>query len=765
MASRLHLVAVIGVLVTLLFVTVPILVIASPCPGCPIQAGRSSRVGAASTTTCRVHTVASGEYCFLIAQRYGLTLNQLLQFNPGLVCNPLMIGTRLCVSPGVLPPLSTTRTTTSARSTATSSIRTTSSSSSTRPTSTTSSTSSRTSTVTVTPTTTSRSTTTSSTLAPTPTPQIPTGNPDGTCKEYTVVAGDYCWILNERCANGISREAFNAVNPGLNCNPLAVGQRVCCSSGRLGMGSSTSAPAPTTSSTTSSRPPTTTSSSSTSVPTPTSVPPSSPCATTVVQPGDTCASISSRTGVSSDNLVRFNLGKTWLFSGCNALLAGSRICISEGTSPLPPSNPALECGMESVGNKTCPLNTCCSRFGYCGTTADFCTADPAGVLGRGCQSNCGLTPPPEAYRCNDGVMRYSVGYYESWAEGRACHAVRVEDLDVATYTHLIYSFAVIDAQFGLALESAAQVSQLQRFVAHVKQSNPLTKAVIAVGGWSFNDPGPTQFRFSDMISSASTRSTFIQSALRFLQLYQLDGLDIDFEYPVAPERGGRPQDLDNYLYLVRELRQAFGSRYSLSIAAPAGYYYLKGFRIGEMASYLDYVMSMTYDLHGAFDFGASSVMMSHTNISDVRAAVNLALKAGVPSNKFVMGLAFYGRSFRQASPTCSRPGCAFANPALGVAEPGRCTREAGIISYREIDEIVRSGAARDNFFDEGSWSQITTYGAYSWVAYDTPESVRRRLGYAREQCLGGSGVWAVDLDSASGGLAGAIRQARARRRR
>lgn len=37
---------------------------------------------------------------------------------------------------------------------------------------------------------------------------------------------------------------------------------------------------------------------------------------------------------------------------------------------------------------------------------------------------------------------------------------------------------------------------------------------------------------------------------------------------------------------------------SLSIAAPASYWYLKAFPIDKMADVLDYIVYMTYDLHG-----------------------------------------------------------------------------------------------------------------------------------------------------------------------
>ncbi|KAF0922978.1 hypothetical protein E2562_002188 [Oryza meyeriana var. granulata] len=47
---------------------------------------------------------------------------------------------------------------------------------------------------------------------------------------------------------------------------------------------------------------------------------------------------------------------------------------------------AEQCGVQ-VGGATCPNCLCCSRWGWCGSTSDFC--------GGGCQSQCsGCAPPP-----------------------------------------------------------------------------------------------------------------------------------------------------------------------------------------------------------------------------------------------------------------------------------------------------------------------------------------------------------------------------------
>lgn len=50
-----------------------------------------------------------------------------------------------------------------------------------------------------------------------------------------------------------------------------------------------------------------------------------------------------------------------------------------------PGSTTPKCGRHA-GNRKCDDNMCCSRFGQCGTTGDFCYAT------KGCQSQCRLTP-------------------------------------------------------------------------------------------------------------------------------------------------------------------------------------------------------------------------------------------------------------------------------------------------------------------------------------------------------------------------------------
>ena len=78
-----------------------------------------------------------------------------------------------------------------------------------------------------------------------------------------------------------------------------------------------------------------------------------------------------------------------------------------------------------------------------------------------------------------------------------------------------------------------------------------------------------------------------------------DGVDIDWEYPGAPDRGGRDRDTANYVELVKDLRERFdedGRGWGISIAAPTSYWYMRWFDIGNMHPYLDWINLMTYDM-------------------------------------------------------------------------------------------------------------------------------------------------------------------------
>ena len=248
--------------------------------------------------------------------------------------------------------------------------------------------------------------------------------------------------------------------------------------------------------------------------------------------------------------------------------------------------PVSPCGSGSVGNGVCsdPLY-CCSEWGYCGTSAAYCNGNPSPTPPAPIPQTPDVPvpvpeppipqtpdvpvpeppipqtpdlPAPEPVPeppipqtpdlpsivdfpdyadgdCSgiDDVMTVNFGYYQSWAVWRqkGCNPVLPEDIDVTGngYSHLAYTFASINANYEMepwAGNYGEEVPQYQAFN-NLKQMHPGLKTVIAVGGWTFNDPGATQIRFSNTANTAANRAAFAASCVDFCREYGFDGVDLD----------------------------------------------------------------------------------------------------------------------------------------------------------------------------------------------------------------------------------------------
>ncbi|GAB1193276.1 hypothetical protein APSETT444_002479 [Aspergillus pseudonomiae] len=265
------------------------------------------------------------------------------------------------------------------------------------------------------------------------------------------------------------------------------------------------------------------------------------------------------------------------------------------------------------------------------------------------------------------------------------------------------------SDFTITTTNANDKTHWSKFTA-LKKKKPSLKTYISVGGW---DVGGKVF--SDMVRFPGTRKAFIDSAISMMTEYGFDGIDIDWEYPAAEDRG-----------------------------------YLKGFNIADMAKYIDHFNFMSYDIHGTWDGRTSkwtsSVVNPHTNLTEISAGLDLLWRNGVEPSKVLLGLGFYGRSFKLADATCNTPGCDFytENHSTGGAVAGECTGTSGFLSDYEINRII-SDYSVDVHYDEAAAVNWMTWSGDQWVSFDNGHTLKQKADFANGKCLGGLFSWALDL--------------------
>ncbi|PSR77531.1 glycoside hydrolase superfamily, partial [Coniella lustricola] len=374
-------------------------------------------------------------------------------------------------------------------------------------------------------------------------------------------------------------------------------------------------------------------------------------------------------------------------------------------------------------------NECTS---FCGTTELFCDST--------CQSGCNNVTAPTCSHGSGTSSNRVIGYYESWSYTRSCDAWEPSDIDASKWSHLNYAFALID-------DTTFEISQMNTFdttlypkFTDLKGSNSALKVFISIGGW---DAGGAIF--SSMTSTSANRAAFIASAKKFLKTYAFDGIDIDWEYPVADDRGGNAADKENFVTFLAELRDALGDDCGITATLPSSYWYLQHFDIVNMEPYLDWFNVMTYDIHGTWDGTnpyTQAVVQAHTNLTEIDEALDLLWRNDIDSSKVVLGLGFYGRSFTLADPSCTTPGCAFS----GGGNPGECTENSGTLSYAEIQDTITDNDLTP-ILDKDAAVKYITWDSNQWVSYDDSETFDLKLEYANKKCLGGTMAWALDLDT------------------
>ncbi|MEW2329240.1 glycosyl hydrolase family 18 protein [Micromonospora chersina] len=377
------------------------------------------------------------------------------------------------------------------------------------------------------------------------------------------------------------------------------------------------------------------------------------------------------------------------------------------------------------------------------------------------------TPPPTTPPPTGG--KKVVGYFAEWGVyGRNYHVKNIHTSgSAAKLTHILYAFgnttggrcSIGDsyADYDKAYTAADSVdgvadtwdqplrgsfNQLRK----LKKMYPNLKVIWSFGGWTWS-AGFTQ--------AAQNPAAFADSCYALVKDPRwadvFDGIDVDWEYPNACGLQCDSSGPNAFKNVVSALRSKFGSSALVTAAITAD-----GSNGGKIdatdyagaAPYLNWLMPMTYDYFGAFNAqgptAPHSPLYSYTGIpqqgfwSD--AAIQKLKSKGIPSDKLLLGIGFYGRGWTGVTQTA--PGGTATGPAPG-------TYEQGIDDYK----VLKNTCPATGTVGGTAYAKCGS----NWWSYDTPATIGGKMTYAKDQGLGGAFFWELSGDTGNGELIGAIK--------
>lgn len=318
-------------------------------------------------------------------------------------------------------------------------------------------------------------------------------------------------------------------------------------------------------------------------------------------------------------------------------------------------------------------------------------------------------------------------------------------IPATSLTHLLYCFADIKTDSGQVFltdpwsdeqihyegdswdEPGTNLYGNLKAIYKLKQRHRQLKVLLSIGGWTYSP------HFAPVASDPSKLHTFIDSSVKLVRDYGLDGLDIDWEYP------SNDVEAQQYVTMLRLLRQGLDQlsqelnvdRFQLTIAAPAGLEQAQRLRVREMDPYLTFWNIMSYDLSGSWDSTANHQAALYGPGPNIHATFQFYLSTGIPPYKLVMGMPLYGRAFEHTK----GPGHPFKGTGKGSWEDG--TWDYKHLPLEGSREIYEENIVAASCFDEKK---------AKFVTYENCQSASAKVKYIHSNALGGAMWWELSGD-------------------
>ncbi len=212
----------------------------------------------------------------------------------------------------------------------------------------------------------------------------------------------------------------------------------------------------------------------------------------------------------------------------------------------------------------------------------------------------------------------------------------MEKLPWDRFTHL--------AIFAAHPTDSAQLnsSNIDSFITELTEAahNKGKQVILSIGG-----AGEASKAFLKVSSHPSLKITFAENIADYVKKYELDGVDIDWEYWTYQSELGKggndPVESKNLVSLLADLRKALPENTLLTADIFAGSWVGPQY-LPEIQDYVDYVNLMAYDFTGEWP---ESPIGHHSDFETFKKAINDSLNSGFRPDKLLIGLPAYGKEF------------------------------------------------------------------------------------------------------------------------
>ncbi|XP_014275744.1 probable chitinase 2 [Halyomorpha halys] len=338
-------------------------------------------------------------------------------------------------------------------------------------------------------------------------------------------------------------------------------------------------------------------------------------------------------------------------------------------------------------------------------------------------------------------------YMAAWSSTRV-HQGRftVADSDTDHCTHIVYAFMAINETTSkiqsvdrlIDLEEGGKGRGQLKELKALKTKNQNIKVLVSVGGYSEGS-----VKFSEMASSSSKKTTFINSLVKFIRDWELDGIDLCWQFP--GQRGGSAADRKNFISLLGDIKRVFqplGWLLTVHIIAKRHVIDL-GYDVKSISQIADYINLAAVEYHGPWDRSTGIMApLKSINENNVEYMVNYTIQRGAIPSKILLGLPTYGHAYVVQDDI--QPG-----NYLGLFSDqtflSQYTNEYGIIAYNEICYDIKTVDGWNQELDRDSVTPVA-YNGNRFVSYDDKQSLIEKAKLVNKYNLGGVMLWSLDMD-------------------